>query len=84
MERWTEFFKSLLSQCGTQALDEVAQPNTQSNAQDVAEPALEEVRASVFKFKNNKATGSDNLPGELFKYRGNALCTRLHKLIVKI
>ena len=81
MERWTEFFKSLLSQSGTQAL---AKPNTQSNAQDVAEPALKEVRASVFKLKNNKAPGSDNLPGELFKYGGNALCTRLHELIVKI
>jgi Reverse transcriptase (RNA-dependent DNA polymerase) len=50
----------------------------------VADPSLEEVKAAVFKLKNNKAPGSDNLPGELFKYGGDALCMTLHELIVKI
>src|SRR6202000_1677042 len=45
---------------------------------------LEEVKDAVFKLKNNKAPGSDNLPGELFKYGGDALCMTLHELIVKI
>ena len=84
MERWTEFFKSQLSQSGPQALEDITEPDSQSNVQDVAEPTLEEVKASVFKLKNNKAPGSDNLPGELFKYGGDAQCTRLHELIVKI
>ena len=84
MERWTEFFKSLLSQSGTLPTEEVTEPDIQSNTQFVAEPTLEEVKAAVSELRNNKAPGSDNLPGELFKYGGEALCTKLHELIVKI
>src|ERR1700761_8732101 len=54
------------------------------SAQSVPEPSLEEVKDVVLKLKNNKAPGSDNIPGELLKFGGDALCKRLHELIVKI
>ena len=82
IERWTEYFKSLLGQ--SELPEDETEPDIQFNTQIVAEPSLEEVKDAVFKLKNNKAPGSDNLPGELFKYGGDALCMTLHELIVKI
>ncbi len=82
MKRWTEYFRELL--CQGQSTEEESEPNIQWNTQHVAEPSLQEVKESVNKLKNNKAPGSDNIPGELFKYGGDALCMRLHELIVMI
>lgn len=82
LARWTEYFKSLL--CQSSNTEEEAEPIIQWNEQPVADPTIEEVRASVNKLKNNKAPGSDNIPGELFKYGGEALCRKLHELIGKI
>ena len=54
--------ENLLCQSETVTSEGVTIPYLQSSMQDAAEPSLEEVRASLFKLKNNKA------PGELFKY----------------
>ena len=84
LKRWTEYFRSLLNQSRPETLEEENAPEIQLNTQFVETPTLEEVRNNVQKLKNNKSPGSDNLPGELFKYGGEALCQRLHELIVKI
>ena len=84
MESWTEFFRSQLRQSGTLSTEEITEPDRHPSTQVIVEPSLEEVRTSVFRLKNNKAPGCDNILGELFKHGREALCTRLHELIVKI
>src|SRR6202012_2581912 len=84
LKRWTEYFRSLLNQSRPETLEEENAPEIQLNTQFVETPTLEEVRNNVQKLKNNKSPGSDNLPGELFKYGGEALCQRLHEIIVKM
>ena len=47
-------------------------------------PTVEEVEIAVQKLKNYKAPGTDNIPGELFKYGGNELVKQLHTIIKDI
>src|SRR5262249_16014323 len=56
---------------------ETAQPH-------IAEPTLQEVELEISKLKNFKAPCTDNLPGELLKHGGNALCMEMHELIKRI
>lgn len=85
IRRWAEYFKELLN------------PRRPSNRNDenndlpfhtaqpyVAEPTIQEVENEILKLKNFKAPGIDNIPGELFKNGGNALCMEMHELIKRI
>lgn len=85
IRRWAEYFKELLN------------PNTPLNRNDandelpfqtaqphIADPTLQEVEDEILKLKNFKAPGTDNIPGELFKHGGNALCMEMHELIMRI
>lgn len=83
--RWAEYFKELLNPNNT--LDRNDEDNyspVQTAQPHIAEPTLQEVEREILKLKNFKAPGIDNLPGELFKYGGNALRMELHELIVRI
>jgi len=44
-------------------------------------PALHEVEVAVKVLKNNKATGPDELPTEVFKHGGHHRIWRLHQFI---
>ena len=39
-------------------------------------PELQEIQQEIRKLKNNRATGKNRLPGELFKYGGEKLARR--------
>jgi hypothetical protein len=85
IRRWAEYFKELLNPNRP--------PNRNENSNDlpfqtaqphIAEPTLREVEEEILKLRNFKATGTDNIPGELFKHGGNALCMEMHELIMRI
>jgi len=45
-------------------------------------PSLHEVTQAVKGLKNNKASGPDGIPAEMFKYGGQYLLHRLHRFIL--
>ncbi|CAG9104406.1 unnamed protein product [Plutella xylostella] len=47
-------------------------------------PDFEEVRRAIMRLKNHKSPGIDNIPGELWKYGGGAMQSRLYELIRRI
>lgn len=47
-------------------------------------PDFEEVRRAIMRLKNHKSPGIDNIAGELWKYGGGAMQSRLYELIRRI
>jgi len=47
-----------------------------------AQPSLHEVTQAVKGLKNNKASGPDGIPAEIFKYGSQYLLHRLHRFIL--
>jgi hypothetical protein len=47
----------------------------------VPEPSLDEVEIGIGKLKSYKSPGTDNIPAELIKARGETLCYEIHRLI---
>ena len=85
IRRWAEYFKELLNPNNPPVLDDEANDLPFHTAQPfIAEPTLQEVEDEILKLKNFKAPGIDNLPGELFKCGGNALCMEMHELIMRV
>lgn len=85
--RWAAYFQVLLNQAAesSEERNTPAVPlNDEVPAIQVDEPTLEEVEAVILKQKNGKAAGSDNLPAELFKNGGDALCDRMHELLLRV
>lgn len=83
--RWAEYFKELLNPNNPPNRNDVDSISPVPTAQPhIAEPTLQEVEDEILKLKNFKAPGIDNIPGELFKNGGNALCMEMHGLIVRI
>ncbi len=84
--RWKEPFQELLNHA--------APPNTESSPSDssVAEnypceddpPTLEEVCNAVRQLRNNRATGEDGIPAEVFKTCLDSLGPWLHRVITKL
>lgn len=85
IERWAQYFKELLNPNNpTDRNEEDIQLPFQTVQPYIAEPTLQEVEFEILKLKNFKAPGIDNLPGELLKHGGNALCMEMHELTVRI
>ena len=87
IKRWVEYFRELLNPSNTSDRndDETELQLPFQTAQPyIAEPTLQEVEDEILRLKNFKSPGIDNLPGELFKYGGDALCMEMHELIVRI
>ena len=83
--RWAEYFKELLNTNNPPDRNNVDNNlPIQTTQPYIAEPTLQEVKIEILKLKNVKALGIGNLPGELFRYGGNALCMELNELIVRI
>ena len=47
-------------------------------------PSHEELKVTIMRLKNNKATGPDDLPAELFKISCSELIQRMHQFIHQI
>ena len=85
IRRWVEYFKELLNPNKPPDRNEEANELPFQNVQPyIDEPTLQEVENEIARLNNFKSPGIDNLPGELFKYGGNALCMEIHELIVRI
>ena len=85
INRWAEYFRELLNPNTPPSRDDGNNDLPFQTAQPyVSEPTLQEVEREILKLKNFKAPGTDNLPGELFKHGGNALCIEMHELIKRI
>ncbi|XP_012553288.1 uncharacterized protein LOC105843006 [Bombyx mori] len=79
---WSQYFQNLLN-CPppTEDLDD----NLQGPAEEEVEPLnFKEIKNAIMRLKNNKASGIDNLPSELWKYGGEALQSRFYNLIKMI
>jgi hypothetical protein len=50
----------------------------------VSEPSLVEVEIAIGKLKHYKFPGTDQIPAELIKVKGEILCSEIHKLICSI
>lgn len=85
LNRWQEHYQSLLNTrnpCDPAQLDDIPdRPTVQE--MDVL-PTMEEVKHAICSLKNNKAPGVDSIPGEVLKYGGEVLHTRLHEMISKM
>jgi len=82
-ERWAEHFKEHLDGAIPPVNNAITfDPLPLTEAED--HPSLEEVREAISSLKNNKSTGTDNLPAEIFKHGGPILLEHMHSLICKI
>ena len=85
IRRWAENFKELLNlNTPPNRIDTNNYLPFQTVQPYIAEPLLQEVEHEISQLRNFKAPGTDNLPGELFKHGGNALCMEMHELIKHI
>lgn len=64
--------------------EQVTESTTKQEELSIEPPTKEEIRRAIRKLKNNKAPGIDNIPGELIKYEGEVLLSRLDDLFSKI
>lgn len=64
--------------------EQVTESTTKQEELSIEPPTKEEIRRAIRKLKNNKASGIDNIPGELIKYGGEVLLSRLDDLFNKI
>ena len=82
LERWTEYLSGLLNH--TNPIDPTCfddLPVLPVINQLDETPTYEEIHKACLSLKNNKAPGPDGLPGEIFKYGGPALTSKLHDFI---
>ena len=83
--RWKEHFEELLNRnpvIDQDVLEQLPLHPIDTTLEDV--PTLEDVEKAIFSMKNNKASGPDNIPAEIFKCGGPLLHNQLHLLIKKI
>lgn len=81
VQRWKEYFQNLLNR------PQIAQTETQiyqGADPEILAPSYEEVVEAIFKQKNCKAPGEDNIPSELIKAAGQDLWQRLHQIITMV
>ena len=88
--RWQEYCSELYQHITTadqQALDEIFNNHSQQNDENVeTEPpiSIHEIKAALKHLKNNKAAGSDEVPGELLKYGGETTAKLMHVICSNI
>lgn len=86
VKRWEEYFAELLN--GEESDDPHANENpsepTYNNNDEVPPPTRPEVVTAIHKLKNNKSTGSDGIPAELFKAAGDSFIDHFHQLVTQI
>ena len=85
LNRWQEHFSELLNRDSRVEPDTIYNiPQTPIRTELDELPLLEEVRKAIAQMKNNKASGSDDIPSEIYKHGGEILTHHLHHLFQKI
>ena len=78
-----EYFQNILSV--TTALERLNLTSERTdNYDEVEPPPYNEICPVINKLKENKAAGTDNIPGELIKHGGRTLKQKIYKLIQNI
>lgn len=81
-ERWKGYFEKLLNgKMPAQPVTHVEYKRPESYVEDVS---LDEVKSAIIGLKNWKAPGTDNIPIELIKYRGEELHVVIYRLCQQI
>ncbi|XP_062834399.1 uncharacterized protein LOC134298378 [Anolis carolinensis] len=82
---WEEHYQNLLNRSSNVAEETLSQILQQQTRDELAAlPSLEEVSNAISQQKNNKASGPDGIPAEIFKEGGPELIQQLHQLIEKV
>lgn len=84
-ERWAEHFSTLLNRPSTadeEALNQIPQYPTRTCMDQP--PSLDETIKAIKQLRNNKATGPDNIPAEIYKYGGQTVQANVHNLLLRI
>ena len=87
IRRWTEHFEELLGSVGEASMEAPEDEEEAGEFEDDREelvPFYDEVYEALEKLKNNKAAGSDGLPGELLKSTGGDFIKEFAHLIERI
>jgi hypothetical protein len=84
--RWRKYFKELLNESliETEEKEQDRIGSVLDDKIDADPPGLEEIRREVKCLKNNKASGTDNIPAEFYKYGGEEMIKALHIIISQI
>ena len=83
--RWKEHFQDLLNQTIPFDRNVINNIPTQPIDDSLSKlPSLENVRGAISTLKSNKASGTDGIPAEAYKFGGSLLEHQLHQLIIKI
>ncbi|CAI5793850.1 Hypothetical predicted protein [Podarcis lilfordi] len=82
---WKKHYQHLFNCNSPIAVKVLSQiPQKQIRDELAVSPNLGELCTAINQMKNNKASGPDGIPGEVFKVDGTELTQQLHKLIEKI
>ena len=85
LNRSQEHFSELLSRDSRVEPDTIyIIPQTPIRTELDELPLLEEVWKAIFQMKNNKASGTDGIPSEIYKHAGEILIDHPHQLFLKI
>ena len=68
---WKKYFDKLLN--NDESVELIKIGNRESNAVEVEEPTIEDIKKTIRNLKNNKVAGTDGIHPEWIKYRGNKL-----------
>jgi hypothetical protein len=79
--RWKNFFEQVLN---IHRVHDVRQMDRHTAEPLMLEPSLIKVEIAVRKLKRYKSPGTDQIPTELIRARGETLCSEVHKLIHSI
>ncbi|PSN45867.1 hypothetical protein C0J52_19674 [Blattella germanica] len=87
LTRWKEYFCEVLNDFENNndfSSQAICGDKHKSDNEDVQPPSFNEINYIINNLKGNKAAGSDNIPGELFKHGGRTLKHRMHALIIDL
>jgi hypothetical protein len=81
LKRWVEYFDEVLNTDSYEEQVEDLEPQENNDQEAVQDPTQKEIEEEFDKLKNNKRTGENDIPGEIFKYVGGKLKSRVTALI---